>query len=31
MSTATTEAPRLKRRYDDEVRARLKDELGRSE
>jgi large subunit ribosomal protein L5 len=28
MSTATTEAPRLKRRYDDEVRARLKDELG---
>jgi large subunit ribosomal protein L5 len=28
MSTATTEAPRLKRRYDDEGRARLKDELG---
>jgi large subunit ribosomal protein L5 len=27
MATATREVPRLKRRYDDEVRAKLKDEL----
>jgi large subunit ribosomal protein L5 len=28
MSTATKDAPRLKRKYDDTIRARLKDELG---
>ena len=28
MATATTEAPRLKRRYHDTIRAQLKDELG---
>ena len=28
MSTATSTAPRLKQRYNDEIRARLKDELG---
>src|SRR6185503_20469225 len=27
-TTSTREAPRLKRRYDEEVRSRLKDELG---
>jgi large subunit ribosomal protein L5 len=28
MASTTREAPRIKRRYDDEIRARLKDELG---